>query len=73
MLSKCANPRCGAEFRSQSGGELLPVRRELTAGDVEWHWLCATCARTMTLVADDEKVKIIPRATTANKAKATHA
>ncbi len=63
MVSHCANPKCGARFRYLNGGKLFHFDvRNLQAGKdraaagvrkqpggVEHFWLCADCARKMTL------------------------
>lgn len=62
MLAKCANPRCSAPFRRLSEGKLFLVQSELIASHeavdpeknkpprrVEYFWLCAECARLLTL------------------------
>ncbi len=61
MLSKCANPGCPATFlylhqgklfrveNGASGSENLDSQTKRPAQRVEFFWLCADCAATMTL------------------------
>jgi hypothetical protein len=66
MISKCANPACSARFLYLHEGKLFRFEREarndseLLLGfdptlhkhsrGVEFFWLCAQCAATMTLI-----------------------
>jgi hypothetical protein len=68
MVSKCANPRCGAPFRYFHTGKLFRLdklsgyeRRRLLGDEgeakkpmrqVEFFWLCDNCAGKMTLTFD---------------------
>jgi len=69
MVSKCANPGCEAPFRYLHKGKLFRLdkesgyKRRRLLGDepakkpmrrVEFYWLCDVCAKTMTLVFDQE-------------------
>ena len=61
MLSKCANPGCPATFLYLHQGKLFRVENEASGSEnldpstkrpaqrVEFFWLCADCAATMTL------------------------
>ncbi len=61
MLSKCANPGCPATFLYLHQGKLFRVENEASDSEnldphnkrpaqrVEFFWLCADCAVTMTL------------------------
>ena len=73
MLSKCANPDCGASFHYLGQGKLYEIRPEpatavpqllypkKAAGRSERFWLCNDCATTMTLGVDaSRKVVLIP-------------
>lgn len=73
MLSKCANPDCGASFHYLGQGKLYEIRPEpeLTgpqlvfpkkaAGRSERFWLCNNCASVMTLAVDSaRKVVLLP-------------
>jgi hypothetical protein len=73
MLSKCANPECGASFQYLGQGKLYEIRPEpqLTghqffipkkaAGRSERFWLCTNCASVMTLAVDaSRKVILLP-------------
>ena len=66
MLSKCANPACGAKFQYLRVGELFAVeyrggvQRNTSATDSEfvtirdrlrYFWLCTACSRSMTIQA----------------------
>jgi hypothetical protein len=57
MLSKCANPKCSAQFRHLSEGKLFHVRTGPCPPEhegsvtIERFWLCAECAKTMTVVS----------------------
>ena len=68
MVSKCANPGCGAPFRYFHKGKLFRLdkqtgyeRRGLLGDErgakkpmrrVEFYWLCDDCAKNMTLTFD---------------------
>jgi len=68
MVSKCANPGCGAPFRYFHKGKLFRLdkqtgyeRRGLLGDErgakkpmrrVEFYWLCEDCAKSMTLTFD---------------------
>jgi len=71
MLSKCANPKCSANFLYLHEGRLF--RSESAAGNpivasdagmkkssrrIEFFWLCAKCAPKMTLIRDGEGVTV---------------
>jgi len=61
MLSKCANPGCPAPFRYFHQGKLFRVELQAEGTEgldfdtsrarrrLEFYWLCADCAVTMTL------------------------
>jgi hypothetical protein len=67
MISKCANPDCGAPFRYLREGKLFRVELDTlenppVPGDLDrpWHrvehfWLCGRCAGELTLVCDKER------------------
>lgn len=78
MLSKCANPGCGAPFRYLNEGTVY-VGEWCQDGDVcgltesahlsgkrwsrlEMFWLCTACNRTLTLTVKGNEVVAIPRA-----------
>jgi hypothetical protein len=68
MVSKCANPGCGAPFRYFHTGKLFRLdkeggyeRRRMMGDDsdlkkpvrhIEFYWLCDDCASKMTLTFD---------------------
>ncbi len=50
MVSRCANPECGAPFLYLREGRLIAVRRgEGRHGRVEFFWLCGACTSRLTL------------------------
>lgn len=74
LVSKCANPECSAGFRYLHEGKLFQfeVRLEELATDapaaghnerlsreVEWFWLCESCASTMTVVREPRTCRIL--------------
>jgi hypothetical protein len=76
MLSKCANPDCGASFHYLGEGKLYEIRYDAApkspqpfkkaAGRSERFWLCDQCSNLMTLAVDSAKKVILmplPRTT----------
>ena len=72
MLSKCANPGCGARFLYLNRGKLFRIPRQAADGSkenlpdnkkptqrLEYFWLCSECAGEMTL-AFRKGVGIVP-------------
>lgn len=68
MLSKCANPDCGATFHYLGEGKLYEIKfdrnREprpfkMSAGRAERFWLCDQCSNLMTLAVDASKKVIL--------------
>ncbi len=70
MIDKCANPECPEPFRYFRGGRLFQVDHDDTGHRIlgpflvsesggkhrlEHFWLCAGCARRMTLTIDSER------------------
>jgi hypothetical protein len=65
MLTKCANPKCNAQFRYLHEGKLFivdngPARRHCaerratnnqTNDQLGYYWLCSTCSRSMVVVS----------------------
>jgi transposase-like protein len=57
MLSRCANPDCGAPYEPHRGaGRFFRFRRNsphscapVNSHSVQHHWLCDSCSRTYTL------------------------
>ena len=61
MLSKCANALCNTSFRRLSDGKLFLLQGDTRTGEtfnpgkgkpprrLEYFWLCADCARLVTL------------------------
>jgi hypothetical protein len=69
MVDKCANPACAALFRTLRDGRVFVKELEtdsLTGGNglrrkLHYFWLCNTCCRTMTVVAEKgQGIKIVP-------------
>lgn len=70
MLSKCANPECGATFHYLGQGKLYEIRGDAktgpqavkkAAGRSERFWLCDKCSNMMTLAVDAaKKVVLMP-------------
>lgn len=73
MLSKCANPDCGASFHYLGEGKLYEIRYDAesavrqvlppkkAAGRSERFWLCDQCSEHMTLAVDaSSKVVLLP-------------
>lgn len=73
MLAKCANPDCGMKFKYFRDGRLFEFA--VTAkgkhcldgapppkkSHRELFWLCAECARTMSLDCSDGEVAVVQR------------
>jgi hypothetical protein len=67
MLSKCANPECGATFHYLGEGKLYEIRYDApgpqpvkkAAGRSERFWLCDQCSNLMTLAVDSAKKVIL--------------
>lgn len=74
MLTKCANPRCSAEFYSLRHGRLFvfdaqPPRTQTVAAHVlsrqperlEYFWLCEGCCKSMQITLDAEhRIAVMP-------------
>jgi len=70
MLSKCANPDCSAPFHYLRNGKLFHIDRsavgpQLVSGKraarrIEYFWLCAECAGSMTLAVRGNSVVTVP-------------
>ena len=68
MLSKCANPNCDALFHYLKDGRLFRMNPRLQlvgqrrpVQKIEYFWLCAQCAATMTLASDGNSgVVVVP-------------
>jgi hypothetical protein len=71
MLSKCANPDCGASFHYLGEGKLYEIRfdkperqaveQKKAAGRSERFWLCDRCSTQMTLAVDpSSKIVLMP-------------
>jgi hypothetical protein len=79
MLSKCANPDCGAAFHYLGEGKLYEIKFDrnqdpqpfkMSAGRAERFWLCDRCSNLMTLAVDaSKKVILMPLPTPHTQAK----
>lgn len=74
MLDKCINPACSATFHSLRDGRVFVTEVEAdyqssTSGRArqrQYFWLCNSCCRTMTVVAEKGKrVQVVPLPATA--------
>ncbi len=79
MVEKCANPACSAIFRSLRDGRVFVTEVETDyqssasgrARKRQYFWLCNSCCRTMTIIADKGKrVQVVPLPATAIAARA---
>jgi hypothetical protein len=73
MVSKCANPSCGTDFKYFSEGRIYefavadegvcrPAAEAPARGAKrELFWLCKDCAQQFTLVCADRKIKVVGR------------
>jgi hypothetical protein len=59
MVQKCANSECSASFHSLRDGRVFVIEVEddsepdhKHSRQLRYFWLCNTCCRTMTVVAD---------------------
>ena len=66
MLQKCANPACSAKFHNLRDGRLfvMEVRLRSERQRLNYSWLCNSCSRTLTVVAN----KVQPRQPALTKA-----
>lgn len=72
MLDKCANPTCSARFRKLREGRVFVIEvgadsETNRAGRVcqqRYFWLCDSCCRTMTVIAekDGARIQVVPLA-----------
>jgi hypothetical protein len=74
MLDKCANPTWSATFRRLRDGRVFvtEVEAEYRSGasglvrQRQYFWLCNSCCRTMTVIAEKGKsAQVVPRPATA--------
>ena len=79
MLDRCANPACSATFRSLRDGRMFVTEFEADnwssasrpARQRQYFWLCESCCRTMTIIAEKGKrVRVLPLSATAIAAQA---
>jgi hypothetical protein len=74
MLDKCANPACSATFRRLRDGRVFVTEVQADyqssasgrARQRQYSWLCNSCYRTMTVIAEKGKrVQVVPLPATA--------
>lgn len=79
MLDKCANPACSATFRSLRDGRVFVTEVEADywssannrARQRQYFWLCNSCCRTMTVIAEKGKrFQVVPLPATATAGRA---
>lgn len=74
MIEKCANPDCPAIFRRLRDGRVFI--KEIEAGptsdakrqprQIHYYWLCNSCCRRMTVIAEKGKgIRVVPLPTSA--------
>lgn len=76
MLSKCANPACGASFRKLGIGKLFVIDRpdaSQRSTRLEFYWLCPECAPSMHVAIGPEAVPRIKKKGVVEKAAAAAA
>lgn len=80
MVTKCANPSCGASFRYLRGGKLFLVDLPRfscapggergtapTGRTAEYFWLCDQCCAEMTVVVDGSGQAAVAKTHAANR------
>ena len=65
MLSKCVNPACTTSFRYLHEGKVFRLEHLADATDgrahnFEYFWLCSACANFLTVVFEQQTVKVRP-------------
>ncbi len=68
MLSKCVNPACSTIFRYLHEGKVFRLERgSLQVADTgnhahgfEYFWLCPVCSSFLTVVCEEQVVKVQP-------------
>jgi hypothetical protein len=73
MLSKCANPACSARFLYLHEGKVFKFAISRDPPDscsprVEYFWLCASCAQSLTVVFHQGTVNVVPRGSESTRA-----
>ena len=69
MVQKCANPECSASFRSLRDGRVFvkpagagyPIEGRRRPRQHRYFWLCNSCCRTMTVLAENGEIKVVHR------------
>lgn len=64
MLTTCANPNCREAFRYLRDGKLFRLQTEVKGSsseisNPEYFWLCARCAKTMSLRLDEDRQVVV--------------
>ena len=69
MIEKCANPECSATFLRLRDGRLFIKNIEADptskakghSRQQHYYWLCNSCCRTMTIIAEKGKgIRVVP-------------
>jgi hypothetical protein len=68
MLSKCVNPACSTGFRYLHEGKVFRLERDHVPTDdavnhahnFEYFWLCPVCSSFLTVVYEQQVVKVQP-------------
>jgi len=79
MVDKCANPACTATFRRLRDGRVFVIELEADSRSGatglrqrEYFWLCNSCCRSMTIIAEKGKrAQVVPLPATATAARAS--
>ena len=64
MVHKCANTSCSASFHNLHEGKVFVMEVENPARPgrypllPHYSWLCNSCRRTMTVIAENGKIKV---------------
>lgn len=72
MVSKCANPHCGTDFKYFSEGRIYefavdvegarkPTEAPAKGAKRELFWLCQDCAQLFTLQCAEGKIQVVRR------------
>ena len=70
MLAKCVNPGCSKPLRYLRDGRIFHIDRSAPFADggkqshnIEHFWLCGDCCQSMTVLFENEVVRVVPRTT----------
>jgi hypothetical protein len=63
VVSRCANPGCGAPFLYFREGRLFAAPHKSPAAGIEYFWLCAHCAHDLELKFSESgsQPMVVPR------------